>query len=85
MLFNILFVFLVLYVMAMPILVIKYIKFGLMIADEPEKAAEKPVFNVPKFHRKPKLTAEQKKAIDIMQNLDIFDGTSLGQKEIKNG
>ena len=85
MLFNILFVFLVLYVMAMPILVIKYIKFGLMIADEPEKAAEKPVFNVPKFHRKSKLTPEQKKAIAIMQNLDIFDGTSLGQKEIKNG
>lgn len=85
MLFNILFVFLVLYVMGMPFIVIKYIKFGLMVAGEPKKAAEKPIFSIPKFRNKLKLSPEEKRAIDIMHNINVYDGTSIGQKEIKNG
>lgn len=36
-----------------------------------------------KIHKKPKQTAENKRLNDILSNLDVYDGTSNGQKEIK--
>lgn len=39
--------------------------------------------NLPKIHKKPKQTAENKRLNDILSNLDVYDGTSNGQKEIK--
>ena len=39
--------------------------------------------NLPKIRKKPKQTAENKRLNDILSNLDVYDGTSNGQKEIK--
>ena len=39
--------------------------------------------NLPKIRKKPKQTAENKRLNDISYNIDVFDGTSNGQKEIK--
>ena len=39
--------------------------------------------NLPKIRKKPKQTAENKRLNDILANIDVFDGTSNGQKEIK--
>ena len=88
MLFSILFVILVVYLLILPFILLKFIKFGLMIADDSKKASETPIFNVPKLpkiHKKAELSAEEQRAMSILQNIDTYDGTSLGQKEIKNG
>ena len=39
--------------------------------------------NLPKIRKKPKQTAENARLNDILSNLDVYDGTSNGQKEIK--
>ena len=39
--------------------------------------------NLPKIRKKPKQTAENARLNDISSNLDVYDGTSNGQKEIK--
>ena len=39
--------------------------------------------NLPKIRKKPKQTAENAKLNDILSNIEAYDGTSNGQKEIK--
>lgn len=95
MLFDILLVTLVLYVMAVPFIMIKLIKFGVLLAEKPEETAKEPTFNVslhklktalPK--RKPKLTKEEKQVLEAVKtldrNIDNYDGTGMGQEEIKH-
>lgn len=64
-------------------MVIKAVKFGLKIAEKPEKAAEEPVFNVPKPKKKPKMTPEEKRTNDILANIERYDGTSRGQIKVE--
>ena len=40
-----------------------------------------PIF--PKIRKKPKQTAENARLNDILSNIEAYDGTSNGQKEIK--
>ena len=39
--------------------------------------------NLPKIRKKPKQTAENARLNDILSNIQAYDGTSNGQKEIK--
>ena len=86
MLYSILAVLLVLYAVLSPFWVIKAVKFGLSIKKDPEKAAEEPVFHIPEKKKKvkpPVLSREEQQIVDILENVDIYDGTSRGQKEIE--
>lgn len=83
MLFNVILVILVIYVLLTPLFIIKAIKFGMKIWDEPEEAMETTTFHIPKRKKKPKMTDEERRTYQILQNIDRYDGTSNGQKEIK--
>lgn len=86
MLYSILFAVLVAYALLMPIIVIKCIKFGMTLSGNVEKTEEKPIFfNIPKKKKKPKMTPEQETTMAILANIDMYDGTSNGQREIKHG
>lgn len=84
MLFNILLIFLVVYIVVLPFITIRIIKFGLKVAVKPKEAVSEPIFNVKAYKKAPKLSPEDKRRIAIMQNVEAFDGTGFGQKEIKN-
>lgn len=86
MLYEIIAILLALYAISTPFWMMKAVKFGISVAEEPEKAAEEPIFNLPEKKEEPQpvvLTEEQQKYVDILENLEVFDGTSQGQKEIK--
>ena len=86
MLYEIIAILLALYAVSTPYWMIKAVKFGISVAEEPEKAAEEPIFNLPEKKEEPQpvvLTEEQQKLLDVLDNIDVFDGTSQGQKEIK--
>ena len=86
MLYEIIAIILALYAVSTPYWMIKALKFGISVAEEPEKAAEEPIFNLPEKKEEPQpvvLTEEQQKMLDVLDNIDVFDGTSQGQKEIK--
>lgn len=72
------------YLMILPFILLKFIKFGMRMATkEAEKIAEEPVFTVPKKKHTPKVPEEVQRTLDIMENINNFDGTGMGQKEIK--
>lgn len=72
------------YLMILPVILLKFIKFGMKIAtSEVEKVAEEPTFNVPKRKHTPKVPEEVQRTLDIMGNINNYDGTGIGQKEIK--
>ncbi len=72
------------YIVLSPVLVIKSIKFGLRCAEKPEEAAEKPVFTPVRRKKEPEVPPEVQRGLDIIANIDAYDGTDNGQKEIKN-
>ena len=83
MLFNVIFTLLVIYVMATPYFYTKAVKFGMKLADKPEEAAVEPFFTIPKKKKQPKMTPEESRAVQIMANIDAYNGTSFGQKKIQ--
>ena len=83
MLYNIVLIMLVVYLMLLPLIVVTSIKFGIKLAEKPKETADEPIFNVPKPKKKPKVSKEEQKVIDILANIEAYDGTSIGQKEIK--
>lgn len=83
MLYNILLVILVLYVMSTPLFFLKAVKFGMKIAEDPQEASDTTTFHLPKKKKQPKMTAEEKRTMQILANIDRYDGTSNGQVEIK--
>lgn len=86
MLYDVIFCVLVGYALVTPIFYVKAVKFGIRLTEEPEKVSredELTTFNVPKPKRKPKMTPEEDRATQILANIDRYDGTSAGQKEIR--
>lgn len=59
------------------------VKFGLKIADKPEKTAEEPFFHVPKKRKEPKMTPEEQRTMQILANIDRYDGSPNGQVKVK--
>lgn len=82
MLSDIVLVILAIYACSTPLWVVKSIKFGLKIAENTEKAAEEPVFNIPTKKNDIELPEEVKADIAVLENIEAYDGTSHGQKEI---
>jgi len=83
MLLNVLIVILTAYVMATPYFYAKAVKFGLKLAQDPEKASEAEIFHVPRKPKDVKMTAEEKRTVQILSNIDRYDGTSNGQEKVK--
>ena len=79
MLFNVLFVILMLYAIFAPCI---FIKFGMQIAEKDDGKAETPIFNVPTAKKKPKLTLQERREIQKFNNMMNYNGTSNGQVKI---
>lgn len=75
------------YTLAIPLMVVKSIMLGVKLAEKPQETADKPVFTMPKIRKKPKkkpkMTKEDQRNVAIMANIDAYDGTSNGQREIR--
>lgn len=82
MLYEALTVILAVYVMMTPLFYYKAVKFGLRCAQKPEETGEE-VFHLPKKAKKPKMTPEEDRMVQILSNIDRYDGTPTGQKEVK--
>ena len=80
MFFNVVFAVLVAYAIVAPCI---FIKFGMRIATKDEDVAETPIFNVPAAKKKPKLTPQQDRDMQIMANIARYNGTSFGQKKVE--
>ena len=83
MLFEIITVILAIYAVLTPIWIMKSVKFGIKCAEKPAEAAEEPVFTLPEKKKDVKVPEEMQKTLDILENIEVYDGTSNGQKEIK--
>lgn len=59
-----------------------FIKLGMAIGN---KTKEEPVaiFNVPKPKKKPQITPEQDRIMQIMSNIDSYNGSAVGQKKVE--
>ena len=84
MLFSIVTIILAVYCVISPVIIISAVKFGMKCADNPQEVTEKPFINVPKRKKNAKVSPEWQRGIDIMANIDAYDGTDVGQKEIKD-
>ena len=80
---NILLIILVIYVIWSPAIVLYAVKFGIRIADKPEKVAEERTFTIPTPKRKPKMTAEEDRMTQILRNIDNYNGTPQGQVKVE--
>ena len=74
---------LVIYVCLTPLLYMKAVKFGVKMAEKPEEAAEEPFFHVPAKHKPPKMTPEEERDMQILANIQAYNGTSAGQIKIQ--
>lgn len=75
------------YVLLTPYFCYRAIKFGMKIAQTPEKVPEDKIFTIPTPKKKPKMTPEEERKMQILSNIDNYNGTSQGQKkvEVKHG
>lgn len=80
---SILLIILVIYVMISPYFYMKAIKFGMLLVEEPKKAALETIFDVPKPKKKPKMTPEEDRMTQILNNIDNYNGSSVGQKKVE--
>lgn len=83
MILNVLLIILVAYVIWSPYIVLKAVKFGMKLVDEPKKAVAEPIFNVPTRKEKPKMTAEEDRMAQILRNIDNYNGSSVGQVKVE--
>ena len=85
MFYEILTIVLAVYVMATPYFYAKAIKFGMKITEDPQEALPELdfSFNIPKAKKKPQMTPEEDRTYQILSNIDRYDGTSFGQKEVR--
>lgn len=85
MLYNVLLIILVLYVCVTPYFYAKAVKFGISLAKDEEGAMKTPIFGLPSRKKKPEMTPAEKRRAEILANIDRYDGTPNGQKEITVG
>lgn len=83
MIINILLIILVAYAIWSPFMVLKAVKFGMKLVDEPKKVAAEPIFSVPIRKEKPKMTAEEDRMTQILRNIDNYNGSSQGQVKVE--
>ena len=93
MLFDCLLVACVLYLMALPFIVVNIIAYGMKLAERGDKKPVPAFVKLPKVleskekKEERKRSAEQEEQIrkinSVMANIDKYDGTGAGQEEIK--
>ena len=78
---------LVIYALLTPYFCFRAIKFGVSIAQHPEKIPEERIFHVPKKKKTPKMTPQEDRMNQILRNIDNYNGSSEGQikVEVENG
>ena len=54
------------------------------MAQRPEETAAEPAIKLPRRKKAAQMPDEVKRGFDILRNIDIYDGTANGQKEIGN-
>lgn len=64
-----------------PFYLMKAVKFGIKLAENPEKAAEEPIFDV-KTPEVKKISEEEQRFADIVDNINNYVGDSTNQKEV---
>ena len=79
MLFNILFIIVLIYALIVPYFALK---LGMKIAEKDENKAETPIFNIPTQKKRPEITKKDRQEIQKWENLMRYDGTSNGQVKI---
>lgn len=67
----------------MPIITLIAVKLGFRLAEKPEEAIKEPIFNVPKPKRKPKVDKQTQIMLDELENINAYNGTGFGQKDIE--
>jgi hypothetical protein len=82
MLFNIIGIVGLIYVLILP--TVMFYMFARLL-ESAEKGEPVKVVKVPikRKHKKPKLSVQEQRVIDILGNIDAYDGTSVGQKKIE--
>ena len=86
MLYSVIIYVLLAYVIVSPFFYAKALKFGMKIAQDPEEASQEKLlseFHVRKKTPKPKMTAEEQRSVQILANIDRYNGTSAGQEKVK--
>lgn len=74
---------LVLYMFLTPYFLFRAVKFGIKIAQNPEEASEEHTFTIPMPKRTPKMTAEEDRRMQILKNIDNYNGSSVGQVKVE--
>ena len=64
-----------------PYFLFKAVKFGIKMADNPEKAAEEPIFDVKEPDVK-EMTDEERRFATVVDNINNYVGDSTNQKEV---
>lgn len=67
----------------MPIITLIAVKIGFKLAAKPEEAMKEPIFNVPKPKQKPKVDKQTRIMFEELENINAYNGTGLGQRDIK--
>ena len=80
---DIIVILLIAYTLATPFIYSKAIKYGVKLASEPEKVAEEPMFHIPTPKKKPVMTAEEDRLAQILQNINNYNGSSVGQRKVE--
>ena len=81
--YEILTIILALYAISTPVWIMTAVKFGLKVAEKPEKAVEEPLFHIPERKKEPEMTEHEFRNAQILANIDRYDGTSFGQEKVK--
>lgn len=83
MLYNIIITILGLYAVLSPFFMLKFLKIGYKMGNSEEIGERRTVLKR-KIPRKRKMTDKEREQIeDSLANIEAYNGTSLGQKEIK--
>ena len=70
------------------IMLVKAFHYGVQVGKSKESAVPEPFPAVKRDNKKRKTletSTEIKRMNDILNNIDVYDGTPIGQKEIKRG
>lgn len=81
--YYILFLAFAAYCLVSPFLLAKAVIFGAKLANKPEKVEDWKVFDIPTPKKKPKMTPEEDRMTQILNNIDNYNGSSVGQKKVE--
>ena len=66
-------------------MLVKAFHYGVKVGKAKDEIVPEPFSRPKRKSKAPKKAKETEKLNDILHNIDVYDGTSIGQKEIKRG